>query len=96
MPLTVLAFVDLQLKNHDDWESVNNVREEGGLKTRKNHAEIHIVAIDGTFRQLFFESGALVRISGNTIWFDSDQTNYLITDHTKKFPNNAKIDDFEK
>jgi len=93
MPITVLAFVDLQLKNHDDWESINDFREDGVLKTRKNHAEIHIVAIDGTFRQLFFEKRSLIRISGNTIWFDSDQSDYLITDHSKKFPSNKRIDE---
>ena len=95
MPVTILAFVDLQLKNHDDWEGTD-YKEDGVLKTKKNHAEIHIVAIDGTFRQLFFESGALIRISGNTIWFNSDQSDYLITDHSKKFPNNSKLNDFEK
>jgi len=90
---TVIAFIDLQIKDGDYWENRDEYREDGVLKVIKNDAEIHLVAVDGTFRQLFFAKNAIIRIVGNAIWFNSKDTDYLITDHSKKFPNNKRIDE---
>jgi len=67
-------------------------QKEGWFTANSDDAEIHLVAIDGTFRQLFFKKDSVMRIVGNVIWFNADYTDYLITDHSKKFPENKRID----
>ena len=85
MSLTIVAFVDLQLKDMSYWKEGVYYKEEGVLEAIKDHAEIHLVAIDGTFRQLFFSRDAVIRVVGNVIWFNSRDSDYLITDHRQKF-----------
>jgi len=93
MSITVIAFVDLQLKDEKDWKSGDKYQEDGVARSIKNNAEIHLVAIDGTFRHLFFAKKSLIRITGNTLWFNDKDSDYLVTDHNKKLSNNPKIDD---
>jgi len=96
MGVTIIGFVDLQIKDNKHWKDGGNYKEDGVLKVKQNNAEIHLVAIDGTFRQLFFAENSIIRIVGNTIWFDSKDSDYLITDHDKKLSDNPKINDFGK
>jgi hypothetical protein len=86
---TAIAFVDLEIIHNEYW-STTNYKEEGTLKAIKNDAEIRLVAIDGTFRTMIFKKKALIRIVGNTLMFNSDDSDYLLVDHDKKFPNKNK------
>jgi hypothetical protein len=82
--LTVIAFVDLEIIDNEYWITTD-YKEEGTLRSRKNDAEIRLVAIDGTFRTMIFKKNALIRIVGNTLMFNSDDSDYLLVDHDKKF-----------
>ena len=63
------------------------------FKAKKDNAEVHVVDTEGNFRQLFFSKGGHMRIIGNTVWFNASYTDYLITDHSKKFPSKKRIDE---
>ena len=91
---TVIAFIDLQF-NGTQWKTgeTPREREQGWFKSTENHAEVHLVALDGTFRQIFFSKDTVMRISGNTLWFNASDTDYLLTDHNKKYPKKKEIND---
>lgn len=83
MGLTLIAFIECQFPHADQWYDVNRSDTHDWLKARKDDAEIHILALDGTFRSLFFMEGSKIILEGNVIIFDSDKADYLLTDHEK-------------
>lgn len=69
---TIVAFVDCQIQNSNQWDMPEDETFQNELewfRAKQNNAEVHIVDIEGNFRQLFFAKGGVMRIVGNTIWF---------------------------
>jgi len=85
MGITFIAFSEMTMKDPYAWRDDPN-QPQDWLKAIKDNAEISMIDLNGTFREFFFKKGSQFRVEGNVFCFYSEDTDYLIVDHSKQHP----------